>query len=65
MELVKRLLLGCMGFLFIYLLCSFYNITFNILKWNMESRLYTILFGGMFFIMLATFPNYDFKKNKL
>ena len=61
MELVKRLLIGCIGFLFIYLMCSFYNTTFNILKWSVESRFVTTLIGGFSFIMLATFPNYKFK----
>jgi hypothetical protein len=62
MELVKRLGLGCVGFLIMYLMCSFYNITFDISKWSAESRFIATMLGGFCFTMLATFPNYDFKK---
>ena len=58
MELVKRFLLGCAGFLFMYLMCSFYNVTFNISKWSGESRFFTVLFGGIFFITLVAPPNF-------
>jgi hypothetical protein len=60
-ELVKRILIGCSGFVFIYLMGSFYNVSFDISKWNVDSRFIVAMFGGFIFIMLATFPGYEFK----
>jgi hypothetical protein len=62
MELVKRFGIGCVGFLIMYLMCSFYNVTFDISKWSAESRFIATMIGGFSFAMLATFPNYNFKK---
>jgi hypothetical protein len=61
MELIKRLSIACVGFLFMYLMGSFYNVTFDISKWSAESKFVTMLIGGFSFLVLATFPNYNFK----
>ena len=61
MELIKRLSIACLGFLFMYLMGSFCNVTFDISKWSAESRFVTMLIGGVSFLGLATFPNYNFK----
>ena len=60
MELVKRFGLGCLGFLFIYLMFSFYNVTFDISKWSAESRFITTFVGFTFAGML--FIYYNFKE---
>ena len=62
MELIKRLSIAWVGFLFMYLMSSFYNVTFDISKWSAESRFIATMIGGFSFTMLATFPNYNFKK---
>lgn len=60
-ELVKRILIGCVGFGFVYLMGSFFNVSFDVSKWGIESRLAVAMFGGFISIMLATFPGYEFK----
>jgi hypothetical protein len=60
-ELVKRILIGCVGFGFVYLMGSFYNASFDISKWNISSRFVVAMLGGFISVMLATFPGYDFK----
>ncbi len=60
-ELLKRLSIGCVGFLFVYLICSFYNVTFDISKWGKEIRFISCLLGSFSFIMFSTYPNYNFK----
>jgi hypothetical protein len=60
-ELVKRILIGCVGFVFVYLMGSFFNVSFDVSKWGIESRLAVTMFGGFISIMLATFPGYEFK----
>jgi hypothetical protein len=61
MELVKRLLIGCLAFLFIYLMLSFYNVTFDISKWTEASRFITTL--AVFCLVFMLFI-YDYFKEK-
>jgi hypothetical protein len=61
MELVKRLFIGCLGFLFIYLMCSFYHVTFNISKWSEGTRFIAILWGNLLFGFFAICAGYNFK----
>ena len=61
MELVKRFGLGCLGFLFIYLMFSFYNVTFDISKWTEVSRFITTFVGFAFAVMLWIFYNFKEK----
>jgi hypothetical protein len=60
-ELFFRALLGCFGFLIVYVLGSFFNTTFNIANWSEESRFITVLIGGFVFLMFYTYPGYNFK----
>ena len=60
-ELVKRILIGCIGFVFIYLFGSFFNLSFDISKWGEASRLLVTFFGAFAFIMLATLSESNFK----
>jgi hypothetical protein len=60
-ELAKRILIGCIGFVFIYLFGSFFNVSFDISKWGEGSRLIVTFFGSLAFIMLATYPESNFK----
>lgn len=59
MELVKRLLIGCLAFLIIYLMCSFYHVTFDISKWSEVTRFVAILCGSFLFAIIAI---YNFKE---
>lgn len=60
-ELVKRILIGVTVFLFIYLIGSFYNVSFDISKWSNVSRFFVSVIGGFISIMIAIFPGYEFK----
>ena len=60
-ELVKRFLIGCVGFVSVYLMGSFFNTSFDVSKWGIESRIIVTMLGGLISIMLITFPGYDFK----
>lgn len=55
-KLSKRVGLGLLVFLFFYLLGSFYNVNFNIAKWDETSRFAVCLFGGFASLVFATFP---------
>lgn len=60
-KLVIKLLLGSLGFLFVYFLGAFYSATLNISNWTKVTRFMTTLGAGMLFLILATYPDYDFK----
>jgi len=59
-ELAKRILIGCIGFVFIYLFGSFFNVSFDISKWGEDSR-FLVIVGVLAFIMLATLSESNFK----
>jgi hypothetical protein len=61
MELVKRLLIGCLAFLIIYLMFSFYNVTFDISVWSEKSRFLITSFVLTVWGMLVI--HYNFKEN--
>lgn len=56
--LAKRILIGFAGFLLVYLMGSFYNVSFNISNWSDHSRLIISVIVGFAFIMLATYSEY-------
>jgi len=59
-KLAKRILIGCIGFVFIYLFGSFFNVSFDISKWGEASR-FLVIVGTLAFIMLATLSESNFK----
>jgi hypothetical protein len=59
--LMKRLFLGLIGFLLVYLLTAFYNVSFDVSKWDELSRLICVLVGGFLFFVMAVMPNDNFK----
>lgn len=56
-----RIILAILGFIFVYLFGSFYNISFNLNDWNEQSRGLVSMIGGIVFLGLLTFPNYNFE----
>jgi hypothetical protein len=60
-ELIKRILIGCVAFGFIYLMGSFFNVSFDISNWNESSRFIVSMLGGFLSIAFASFPGYNFK----
>lgn len=60
-RLIIKLLHGSLGFLFVYFLGAFYSATLNIANWTEVTRFMTTLGAGTLFLILATYPNYDFK----
>jgi len=56
--LQKRMCAGIAAFLFAYLLSAFYSVSFNIAEWTPDTRWITVVLGGPFALMIATFPNY-------
>lgn len=59
-ELLIRLFLGSLGFLFSYLLGSFYSVTFDMSNWIEPVRVITTLVGAFLTIILVTYPSYNF-----
>jgi hypothetical protein len=63
MENLKyRLGIGVTVFIFIYLLGSFVEASFNIALWNKPTRGMVALLGGLLSVVFATYPFYKFKK---
>jgi hypothetical protein len=56
-----RIILGSLGFLFIYLLGAFYSVTFNISNWLESTRFIVSIFGSIAFIIVVAFYS---SKNK-
>jgi len=56
-----RIILGSLGFLFIYLLGAFYSVTFNISNWLESTRFIISIFGSIAFIIVVAFYS---SKNK-
>jgi hypothetical protein len=55
---IKRIGIGIAGFAMVYLLVAFYSVSFNIAEWTPDARWITVVLGGPFALMMATFPNY-------
>lgn len=60
-DLVIRIFIGSLGFLFSYLVGAFYSVTFDMSNWTEPVRFIITLQGMLLFISLITFPNYNFK----
>jgi hypothetical protein len=56
-----RIILGSLGFLFVYLLGAFYSVTFNISNWLESTRFIVSIFGSIAFIIVVAFYS---SKNK-
>ena len=54
---MKSFILFIISFLIIYLLGSFYNCSFNIHTWNEESKLVTVIIGGILGLIVSTHPD--------
>jgi uncharacterized membrane protein len=50
-QFLFALLFGIFLFVFIYLLCAFYNTTFDISKWTANGRGVCAVIGGMLFFI--------------
>ena len=61
-ELLFRLLFGTIGMLFIYAAMAFYKLSLNPELWAAENRFIVMIIGLFVFIMIAIYPNYEFKK---
>jgi hypothetical protein len=51
MEIIKTIGVGILVFTFFYLMCAFFNATFNISLWGEASRLVCSFGGGAFSAM--------------
>lgn len=59
-----RILIGLCVFLYIYLMSSFFESSFNIKDWSEATRFTTSLFGGILTIILPLMIPEDSFKNK-
>jgi hypothetical protein len=57
-----RLIIGIAIFVFIYLIGSFSEVSFNIALWSKPTRSMVAVLGGVLSISFATYPFYKFKK---
>jgi MFS family permease len=51
MKIIKTIGVGILVFTFFYLMCAFFNATFNISLWGETSRFVCSLGGGAFAVM--------------
>ena len=51
---IKKLTIGLVWFVFIYLLVSFFAVDINFANWYMEERLFVSVIGSVGFLFLIT-----------
>lgn len=63
-NLLLSLLVGCVAFFIIYLFGCFYNVTFDLSKWSVDSRSMIVFVGGIAFFGGFAFTLINFIENK-
>ena len=56
----KRILLGLSGFLFMYLVGAFYNVSFDLSQWEDASRGMIAIFGTTITVVITLFIEDEF-----
>lgn len=57
MKTIKHILYLLLGFLFIYLVGSFYSISFDIAVWSQDTRLIMSIISGFFVVLCVIIKN--------